>query len=125
MITIDELKEYFASIGIILPDVILNCIVTKVNSVSDCMINGGYDECDITMSMLVAGALIGISMGARKVSSQAVKGISQSFKYDSLSELQTMLENILNIYDPNGCTDSIIPAKVASGFIMTLTGCKR
>ena len=123
MITAEQVKEYFASIGITLPDFMVDCIVEKVNQVEQCMIDGGYSQCDITMSLLIASALIGISMGARKVSSQSADVVSQSYQYESIDDLQDILVNNLAQFDPNGCTSPVIPTKLNPSFLFTVKGC--
>ena len=125
MITAEQVTEYFASLGITLPSFMIDCIVEKVNTVEQCMIDGGYSDCDITMSLLIAAALIGISMGARKVSSNSVDVVAESYKYESLTDLQDILNNNLSLYDPNGCTDSVTPTKVNPSFLFTVTPCKK
>ena len=111
MITSEQVKEYFASVGITLPDFMIDCIVEKVNTVEQCMVDAGYSACDITMSLLLASALIGISMGARKVSSNSVDVISEAYKYETLSDLQDIISNNLAMYDPSGCADKVTPTK--------------
>lgn len=121
MITAEQVAEYFASIGITIPSFMIDCIVVKANSVIDCMIAGGYEECDITMALLIASALLGLSMGARKVASQSADVVSQSYKYDSMADLTDMLEDNLAVFDPNGCTNSIIP-NTGGAFAFVTTG---
>lgn len=121
MITPEQIAEYFASIGITLPSFMIECIAEKVNAAEDCMITGGYSECDITMALLIASALLGLSMGARKVASQSAGKVAQSYKYDSMADLTDMLEDNLAVFDPNGCTNSIIP-NTGGAFAFVTTG---
>lgn len=125
MITSPQIKEYFASLGIVLPDFMIDCIVEKVNSVEPCMTGNSYSLCDITMSLLIASGLIGISMGARKVTSQKADIVSQNYQYDSIDDLQSILTNNLAQFDPSGCTNSIIPTKKNPSFLFTVSGCKK
>ena len=122
-VTKEQIKEFYESAGITLPDYMIDCIVETVNSVEQCMINGNYTACQITMSLSIAAALIGLSMGARKVSSNSVDVISEAYKYESLSDLQDILSNNLRQFDPNGCTDSVIPTKLNPSFLFTVRGC--
>lgn len=124
MLTLDQLLEYFASLGIQLPESTVQCIVDIVNSKYDCMVENGYSDCYITLALQLAASLIAISMGARMVASHSAGKVSQSYKYPTLDQIQTTAENNLNIYDPAGCTDDIIPAKNVSGFIFASKGCK-
>lgn len=74
----------------------------------------------------MASGLIGISMGARMISSESVDVLSHSFKYQSLEDLQDMLRNNLRVLDKWGCTKPIIPADVSNNsFIMSATGCRK
>lgn len=123
MITSAQIKEYFASLGIALPDFMIDCITEKVNTVEPCMTSNNYAACDITMSLLIASGLIGISMGARKVTSHKADIVSQGYQYDSIEDLQDILTNNLSQFDPNGCTNSVIPVKKNASFLFTVKGC--
>ena len=123
-ITSEQVTEYFASVGITLPSFMIDCIVEKVNTVEQCMIDNGYAACDITMSLLLAAGLIGISMGAKKVSSNSVDVVSESYRFESLDDLQSLLDANLALYDPAGCTNSVTPTKVNPSFMFVSTPCK-
>ncbi len=123
MITKEQIKDFYASSGITLPDYMIDCIVETVNSVEQCMIDNSYTACQITMSQSIASSLIGLSMGARKVSSNSVDVISEAYRYESLSDLQDALSSNLSQFDPARCTDSVIPAKTNSAFLFAVKGC--
>ncbi len=125
MITAEQVTEYFASLGITLPSFMIDCIVETVNSVERCMIDNGYTECNITLSLLNAAALIGISEGARKVTNNSVDVVSESYSYGTIEEIQNSITNNLRVRDPHGCTNSILPTKVNPSFLFTVTPCKK
>ena len=118
MITDADLKEYLSSLGVSLPDSMVSAIVIKVNTVVDCMESNGYPETDIDMALKIAGGLIAVSMGAKMVSSQSADVVSQSYKYQTIEDVQSMLTNSLSLFDPNGCTNSVIPSKLNPSWFM-------
>lgn len=122
-VTADQIKEYFETLGITLPDFMYECIAEKVNSIIECMIEAGYSDCDVTMALLIASGLIGIGMGARKVKSHKADIVSQSYEYDSIEDLQKILLNNLAMYDQNGCTDPVIPSTINTTFTFVTGGC--
>ena len=125
MLTDEEIKEYFASLGVTLPDSMISCITSQVNKAYDCLIDNGADECAAKLALLMASGLIGISMGARMISSESVDVLSHSFTYKTLSELQTLLGNNLSLYDPWGCTSGLIPTSASASFLFGAVGCRR
>lgn len=117
-ITNEQLTEYLSSLGVSLPSAIVDGVVAKVNTAEACMIGAGYTASDIEMALLIAGGLVSISMGARVVKSQKADVVSQSYEYSSIDELQSMLENNLSLFDPSGCTNSVIPSNVNPSFLL-------
>lgn len=109
MLTLDQIKEYLASIGIVLPDFVLQLLLDSVNSINECL-EENYDEATANLIRLYLMTLLGVSAADRYVTSQtAPSGASQSFKFKSLSERWNSTLGLLNALDTHGCTTGVIP----------------
>ena len=111
-LTLEQAKEYLASIGIAIPDFMLQIIVDKANSIDACLIASGYPEGDALLIKLYVVGLYGIVQGDAYITSQrAPNGAGRSFRYRSLSEQYDSTLNLLNNLDTSGCASSLVPSK--------------
>lgn len=109
MLTLDQAKEYLESIGIDLPDFLLELLFNRVSSIDECLAEH-YDDATADMIKLYLLTLLSVSNGDRYVSSQtAPSGASQSFRYKTLDERWTGTYNLLSALDPYGCATPLIP----------------
>lgn len=109
MITLTDLQEYLAELGLTLPAFMLQCLLDKAESTRACMIGAGYSECDQDLAVTYLAAMLSISSGARRIKSQgAPSGASRSFDY-AQDQLRQLRQN-LAILDPSGCTTALQPA---------------
>lgn len=109
-ITVEQAREYLASIGITLPDFMLTLLVTQVNAIDACLIGAGYDDATAQLIKLYTIGLMGVVQGDRYVTSQrAPSGAAQSFRYGTLSERYSAGLSLLQRLDTAGCTDALIP----------------
>lgn len=111
MITVEQAKQYLASVGIAVPDFLLELWVGQVNSIEPCLVGAGYDEATATLIQLYALGLIGTTAGDRYVTSQrAPSGAGQSFRYGTLAERYSAGLSLLQRLDTAGCAAGLIPA---------------
>lgn len=110
MITTDQAKEYLKSVGITLPDFILEALVEQANSIQECL-DAHYPASTALLIQLYLLALMGLGQGDKYVSSHtAPSGASESFRYQSFSDRWKGSLNLLRGLDKYGCANSLIPA---------------
>lgn len=84
MITTEQAKEYLESVGITLPDFILQAIVEQANSIQECL-DAHYPPATALLIQSYLLGLMALGQGDRYISSQtAPNGASRSFRYQSL-----------------------------------------
>ena len=109
MLTLEQAREYLASLGVALPDAVLQLLVDQVNTIDDCLTaNYAVGTAALIRHYLVG--LLGIANGDRYVSSQtAPSGASQSFRYLDLASRWRSTSGLLRSLDTKGCTTSLVP----------------
>jgi hypothetical protein len=127
-LTLEQAKEYLASVGINVPDFMLQLLVDQVNSIDACLTAAGYSNATAILIKLYALGLMTLAQGDKYISSQtAPSGASQSFRYASLSDRWKGGLGLLNGLDKTGCTDSLIPpdptGTAHAGFWVARGGC--
>lgn len=122
MITKDQLTEFLAQYGVVLPDFMLDAIICQLDTVSAC-VDGNYDACTATLIYAYAGAIIAGSAGTRRIASQhAPSGASQSFNYGTMDF--TQLRRTLKSLDSSGCTTDLVgPDPVQGNYFRVIGGC--
>jgi|SRR5437868_11988888 len=107
----EQAARYLASIGIALPDFMLELIVDRANTIEPCMDGAGYDAGTQTLILLYSVGLTAVVQGDRYITQQrAPNGASQSFQYGTLSQRYKSALSLLRGLDTAGCADSLIPA---------------
>lgn len=110
-LTLDQAREYLASVGITLPDFLLQILVDHANSIDACLIAAGYSDATALLIKLYTIGLLGLTQGDRYISSQtAPSGASQSFRYQTLADRWNGSWNLLRALDKSGCATGLIPA---------------
>ena len=110
MITTEQAKEYLNSVGITLPDFILEALVEQANSIQECL-DAHYSPATALLIQLYLLALMGLGQGDKYISSQtAPSGASRSFRYQSFTDRWKASVNLLRGLDKYGCATSLIPA---------------
>ena len=105
-----EAAAYLDQLGLSLPSPVLTALVSKVETLDDCLDQYSADDADLIRYYLIG--LLSISSGGRRVQSQsAPSGASQSYSYGTLSEQMRQLKAALALLDTNGCTSGLIPAE--------------
>ena len=105
-ITTEDVNQMLSELGYSVPDIVINAILQKVNSISDCLVNHHYSEADQLLILIYSACLLAQMQGARKIASQsAPSGASRSFKYDDagFKSMYSLLKNL----DVHGCTDCL------------------
>lgn len=126
MITIDQVKEYLATINATVPDFILNAWIARLDAVEECL----TEHYDAPTALLIEAYLLGLfayAGGDAYISSQtAPSGASRSFRYGSFADRWRSLGSLLASLDTFGCTADLIPADptgaVAHGGIWVANG---
>lgn len=86
MITTEQAKEYLESVGITLPDFILQAIVEQANSIQECL-DAHYPPATALLIQSYLLGLMALGQGDRYISSQtAPNGASRSFRYQSFAD---------------------------------------
>lgn len=109
-LTLEAAKEWLASLGLTIPDPLLQLIVNKLNSADDCLTNNGVDPGDALMMKYYALALFGVVAGNKYITQQrAPSGASQSYAFGTLEEGYSKYRALLDSLDKYGCFADIIP----------------
>lgn len=110
MITTDQAKEYLKSVGITLPDFILEALVEQANSIQECL-DAHYSPATALLIQSYLLGMMALGQGDKYVSSHtAPSGASESFRYQSFSDRWKGSLNLLRGLDKYGCATSLIPA---------------
>lgn len=126
-ITIEQLTEYFVSLGIPVPPTwLMQAWIDAVSVIQPCLDGAGYPASTQLLIYLYALGLFGFVNGDKYISSQtAPSGASQSFRYKSFTDGYRSLRSLLNALDTSGCTGSVIPPEPgASAGLWVSTGGK-
>lgn len=109
-LTISQAREYLASVGITLPDFMLQVLVVQANSINACLIGAGYPDGTALLIKIYLVGLFGLAQGDKYITSQtAPSGASQSFKYGTLADRWKSLLGLLTALDKAGCATALIP----------------
>jgi len=115
-LTIEQAREYLASVGITVPAFMLQIMVDRANSIDACLIGAGYDDGAALLIKLYTVGLMGVVQGDRLITSQrAPSGAGQSFQYRSLTERYDAGLSLLRGLDTAGCATALIPADPTGG----------
>ncbi|WP_432457316.1 hypothetical protein ACJU27_13860 [Enterobacter hormaechei] len=110
MITTDQAKEYLKSVGITLPDFILEALVEQANSIQECL-DAHYSPATALLIQSYLLGMMALGQGDKYVSSHtAPSGASESFRFQSFSDRWKGSLNLLRGLDKYGCANSLIPA---------------
>ncbi|HAY4182990.1 TPA: hypothetical protein JZ819_000314 [Escherichia coli] len=110
MITTEQAKEYLKSVGITLPDFILEALVEQSNSIQECL-DAHYSPATALLIQSYLLGMMALGQGDKYVSSHtAPSGASESFRYQSFSDRWKGSLNLLRGLDKYGCATALIPA---------------
>lgn len=126
-LTLEQARQYLASVGVTLPDFMLELLVLRVNEIDDCLIGAGYSDGTAMLIKLYALGLLGLTSGDKYVTSEsAPNGASRSYRYGTLAERYTATLRLLEALDRSGCTSGLVPPNptAASAGLWVSTGCR-
>jgi hypothetical protein len=122
MPTLEELKQYLATLGISVPDFMLQAWLEGVDAMTACLAEH-YPPATAKLIALYLLGLYGVAQGDRYVSSQtAPSGASQSFRFATLADRWRMQTSLLNRFDPFGCAGPYLPDDPTRGKIGMAVG---
>ena len=128
MPTINEVLEWYASLGLDVPRVIVEAWLGTLDGLEQCMVGAGYSQDAQELIVLHLLALYGLSAGNRYLSSQsAPSGASRSFRFAIARDAWRGQLGMLRLLDKSGCTDAFIPAEPGAkraGIGVFIGGCK-
>jgi hypothetical protein len=109
MVTLDQAKQYLETVGITLPDFILQALIEQVNSIQECL-DEHYPASTALLIQLYLLGLMGLGQGDKYISSQtAPSGASRSFRYQSFADRWNGSLSLLRSLDKHGCATAITP----------------
>lgn len=109
MITTEQAKEYLKSVGITLPDFILEALVEQANSIQECL-DAHYSPATALLIQSYLLGMMALGQGDKYVSSHtAPSGASESFRYQSFSDRWKGALALLRGADKHGCANDLIP----------------
>ncbi|EAU2307835.1 hypothetical protein B7868_15425 [Salmonella enterica] len=109
MITTEQAKEYLESVGITLPDFILQAIVEQANSIQECL-DAHYPPATALLIQSYLLGLMALGQGDRYISSQTgPNGASRSFRYQSFTDRWKGALSLLRGADKYGCANDLLP----------------
>lgn len=110
MITKEQATQYLATVGVTLPEFLLDALLLQINSINECLEEHYSAPVALLIQSYLLG-LLGLAQGDKYISSQsAPNGASRSFRYMSLGDRWTSLSGLLRGLDPHGCATGMIPA---------------
>lgn len=109
MITTEQAREYLKSVGITLPDFILEALVEQANSIQECL-DAHYSPATALLIQSYLLGLMALGQGDKYISSQTgPNGASRSFRYLSFADRWKASLGLLRGLDKYGCATSLIP----------------
>lgn len=109
MLTIEQAQEYLATVGITLPDFILDALVEQIGTIQVCL-DTNYPEATALLIQCYLLSLMALGQGDKYVSSQtAPSGASRSFRYQGFADRWRGMLALLRGLDTAGCATGLIP----------------
>ncbi|HGD3530378.1 TPA: hypothetical protein ACI4FL_000106 [Enterobacter roggenkampii] len=109
MITTEQAKEYLESVGITLPDFILQALLEQAGSIQECL-DAHYPPATALLIQSYLLGLMALGQGDKYISSQTgPNGASRSFRYLSFADRWKASLGLLRGLDKYGCATSLIP----------------
>lgn len=127
MLTSEQAKEYLATVGITLPDFLVDLLVGQANSISGCLAEH-YDDATATLIQCYLLGLLALGQGDKYLSSQsAPSGASRSFRYQAFADRWRGTLSLLQGLDKHGCAAELTPPdptkKAFAGLWVAKGGC--
>lgn len=109
-LTLAAAKEWLASLGLSIPDVVLQLLVDQINSADACLTANGVPDGTALLMKYYLLALFGVAQGNRYITQQrAPSGASQSYAFGTLQEGYKKYSTLLRGLDKFGCFGELTP----------------
>lgn len=109
-LTLAAAKEWLASLGLVIPDPVLQLLIDQINAADECLIANGVPAGTALLMKYYILALLGVTQGNKYITQQrAPSGASQSYTFGSLSDGYKQYYGLLTGLDKYGCFTDIIP----------------
>lgn len=109
-LTLAAAKEWLASLGLSIPDPVLQLLVDQINAVDDCVTANGVPVGTALLMKYYILALLGVTQGNKYITQQrAPSGASQSYAFGTLAQGYKQYYGLLGGLDKFGCFDDLIP----------------
>lgn len=109
-LTLEAAKEWLASLGLSIPDPLLQLIVDQINAADECLTANGVPPATALMMKYYMLALFGVVSGNKYITQQrAPSGASQSYAFGTLQQGYKKYYSLLNSLDKYGCFTDILP----------------
>lgn len=109
MITTVQAKEYLESVGITLPDFILQALLEQAGSIQECL-DAHYPPATALLIQSYLLGLMALAQGDKYISSQTgPNGASRSFRFQSFPDRWKGALALLRVTDKHGCANDLIP----------------
>ena len=127
MITKEQATEYLESVGVALPEFLLDALLAQMETINDCL-DANYAPAIALLIQSYLLGLLGLAQGDRYISSQtAPSGASRSFRYMAIGDRWKALTGLLRNLDKFGCATGLIPTdptqKAFGGIWIAKGGC--
>ena len=109
MITIEQAQQYLSSVGITVPEFMLEALLEQAEDIEECL-ELHYSPATATLIQCYLLALFALGQGDKYISSQtAPSGASRSFRYQSFADRWRAGLALLRGLDKHGCAEHLIP----------------
>lgn len=109
-LTLAAAKEWLASLGLTIPDPVLQLLVDQINAVDECLTANGVPAGTALLMKYYILALLGVTQGNKYVTAErAPSGASRSYAFGTLSDGYRQYVGRLRDLDKFGCFDDLIP----------------
>lgn len=109
-LTLAASKEWLASLGLTIPDIVLQLLVDQINEADECLTANGVSPGTALLMKYYMLALLGVTQGNKYVTQErAPSGASRSYAFGTLSDGYKQYYNSLIKLDKFGCFTDMIP----------------
>lgn len=109
-LTLAAAKEWLASLGLSIPDPVLQLLVDQVNAADACLTANGVPAGTALLMKYYILALLGVTQGNKYVTAErAPSGASRSYAFGTLANGYKQYYGLLRGLDKFGCFDDLIP----------------
>lgn len=109
-LTLEAAKEWLASLGLSIPDMVLQLLVDQINSADECLNANNVPSGTAMLMKFYLLALFGVAQGNKYVTAErAPSGASRSYAFGTLAEGYSKYSTLLRGLDKFGCFGDLLP----------------